>query len=370
MANLATSQLGEHLDTMNSEEELIPLSLKFVVVNLKIIVPTQLSTENYPLLRSQIIKLLHTNGFEKFLDPLSPTPDKQCWQSDDSMSLNPKYTQWLLTDQNLAAALCSTISQSILPYIIHLESTSKIWTALEMRFQSTNKSKVIQLKNELHNISMKTSTMIQYLMEIKSLVDQIVAAGSVFDTEDIILYILNSLPPSYQAFKTAIRTMLTPISLDNLYPLLLSEEVNIAQDAARISTPADPNLALYLLRGRGRKQRGRPCHNNSVTTRSSSDTVIICQIFHKKGHNAANCWHILYMQYSPSSGNKALAAKQYPPSTNWFLYSGASSHLTNSLENLSLANPYQGSDNVTIGDGGSITVAHSGSASSTPRTLP
>ncbi|KAI0525208.1 hypothetical protein KFK09_004600 [Dendrobium nobile] len=306
-------------------------------------------------------KLLRANGFEKFLDPLTPIPEERCKKSDNSIATNPKYTHWLLTDQNLAAALCSTISQTVLPYVIHLDSTSKIWATLETRFQATNRSKVIQLKNELHNISMKTSTMTQYLTEIKSIVDQIAAAGSVVDTEDVILYILNGLPPPYQAFKTAIRTMITPISLDNLYPLLLSEEVNIAHDSARINAPADPNLALYSSRGRGKKQQGRSVNNALPSTRSSSDKGMICQICHKKGHNATNCWHRLNMQYTPSARNRALAATQDPPSTNWFLDSGASSHLTNSLENLSLENPYTGAENVTIGDGRSIPVAHSGS---------
>ncbi|KAI0493655.1 hypothetical protein KFK09_023776 [Dendrobium nobile] len=275
MENSITSQMEEHSDTENAGETIIPSSLKFVMANLKNIVRTQLSTENYSLWRSQIVKLLRANGFEKFLDPFSSPPDKQIKKSDASFALNPKYTQWILTDQNLAAVVCSTISQSILPYIIHLESTSNIWTALETRFQSTNRSKVIQLKNELHNISMKTSTMTQYLMEIKSLVDQIAAVGSVIDTEDIILYILNGLPGSYQAFKTSIRTMLTPISLDNLYPLLLSEEVNIATDAAKGIPSADPNLALYSQRGRGRRQRGRSYRNTQLSTRSSADTVTI-----------------------------------------------------------------------------------------------
>ncbi|PKU69741.1 Retrovirus-related Pol polyprotein from transposon TNT 1-94 [Dendrobium catenatum] len=245
MENSMTSQMGEHsADAENAGEMIIPSSLKFVMSNLKNIVPTQLSPENYSLWRSQIVKLLRANGFEQFLDPAFSPPDKQIRTSDESFVPNPKYTQWIHMDQNLAAAMCSTISQSILPYIIHLESTATIWTALETRFQSTNRSKVIQLKNELHNISMSTTT---------------------------------------------------------------------------------------------------------------------CQIYYKKGHSAANCWHRLNEQYVPRSNNRALTAAQSSSTTNWFLDSGATSHLTNSLDNLSVTNSYQGSDNVTIGDGRSIQIAHSGS---------
>lgn len=94
--------------------------------------------------------------------------------------------------------------------------------------------------------------MSQYLSKIKALVDHIAAVGSSVNQEDIILYILNGLPSSYQSFKTSIRTMLSPISLDHLYALLLSEEIHVASDAARTSQTTDPNLALFAYRGHDR----------------------------------------------------------------------------------------------------------------------
>ncbi|PKU86164.1 hypothetical protein MA16_Dca001995 [Dendrobium catenatum] len=45
---------------------------------------------------------------------------------------------------------------------------------------------------------------------------------------------------------------------------------------------------------------------------------------------------------------------------NWFLDSGASTHLTNSLDNMSISSPYQGSESVTIGDGSSLKISHTG----------
>lgn len=64
-------------------------------------------------------------------------------------------------------------------------------------------------------------SMAQYLSEIISKCDAIVVTGSPLTPEDIILYILNGLPLIYQAFKTAIRTNLQPLSLDDFYPLPL-----------------------------------------------------------------------------------------------------------------------------------------------------
>ncbi|KAI0499725.1 hypothetical protein KFK09_017933 [Dendrobium nobile] len=232
MPSSSMSQLGDQSESANSEDPFIPSTLKFVVSNLKNIVPTQLVFDNYPLWKSQIVKIFKANGFDKFLDPTIPPPSPTIHQPDGSSVFNSARSRWILTDQNLAAAICSTISPSVLPYVINLETTAAIWSVLETRFQSTNRSKVIQLKNELHNVSLKNQNMTQYLSEIKSLVDQIAVAGSSVDNEDVILYILKGLPTSYQSFKTSIRTMLNPISLDNLYSLLLSEEIHIMSDTA------------------------------------------------------------------------------------------------------------------------------------------
>ncbi|PKU80692.1 Retrovirus-related Pol polyprotein from transposon TNT 1-94 [Dendrobium catenatum] len=205
--------------------------------------------------------------------------------------------------------------------------------------------------------------MIQYLTDIKTIVDQIAAAGSTVDTEDVILDILNGLPNSYQSFKTSIRTMTTPLNLDQLYSLLISEEIHIAADANRNVTTADSHQALFVSRGRGRRSRGRSSQPISTNKEVSNKITITCQICLKRGHAAPDCWHRLNPQYLPkqtSNQNRALVAGQSPSYTDWFLDSGATSHMTNSLENLSIAAPYTGTDNITIGDGSSVSIENSG----------
>ncbi|KAI0522522.1 hypothetical protein KFK09_004901 [Dendrobium nobile] len=225
-------------------EFVIPPPLKFLMSNLKSIVNLQLNNENYAIWSLQIYKLFAANGFEGYLTGSLAHPDKLEDHADSQL--------WRLIDQNLVSALLSTISPSILPYILHLSSTCKIWVTLSNRFQPTNRSRVIQLKSELHNVQMKDSSMNQYLAQIKTLVDNIAVAGSHSDSQDILMYILNRLPPAYNAFKTAIRTSQLPISLDVLYTLLCSEEINIQSELQRETNPSSNHIALYANnRGRG-----------------------------------------------------------------------------------------------------------------------
>ncbi|PKU68164.1 Retrovirus-related Pol polyprotein from transposon TNT 1-94 [Dendrobium catenatum] len=331
--------------------------LKFVISNLKFLVPHSLTADNFPIWSSQIAKLFKANGFAAFLEARSAT---------ENLDPNQDTHQWTVIDQNLATAMCSTISPAVLPYVIHLESTHEIWSTLHTRFQSSNRSKVIQLKNELHNISMQSMSMTDYLTEVKKIVDQIASAGSSIDSEDIIIYILNGLPPAYQSFTTTIRTMQGTMTLDNLYALLISEEIHLKSSAIKFSKDPDTQSALYTFRGRGRRGRIRKNHDTNASNKSSTQPTVICQICKKKGHEADACWHRLNANYVPSQGsskntNALVAKSEGHTGVDWYIDSGASSHMTNNLENLAPYNIYNGNDTVTIGDGRSIPIAHTGS---------
>ncbi|KAI0510738.1 hypothetical protein KFK09_011347 [Dendrobium nobile] len=336
-------------------------ALKFILSNLKSLVPHHLSPNNYPVWRNQIFKLFKANGFSQFLDPPSDSVSSSADQ--DLPDFDPKSPKWIITDQNLAAALCSTISASVIPFVMHLESAHEIWKALQTRFQSSNRSKVIQLKNELHNISMRNLSMQEYLTDIKKIVDQITSTGSTLDTKDIIIYILNGLPPPYQSFKTSIWHLQSPLTLDNFYAMLITEELHLRVDTQCLSAQPDNNTALYTTRGRGRRRRGR---TQSFTTppRTASKSSLTCQICTKRGHSADVCWHrhnANYITPSPqATTGQALLASSDTTSTDWYLDSGATSHMTYGSDNLNSASSYQGSDEITVGDGRTVLIAHSG----------
>uniref|UniRef100_A0A0D3AH30 Retrovirus-related Pol polyprotein from transposon TNT 1-94-like beta-barrel domain-containing protein n=2 Tax=Brassica oleracea var. oleracea TaxID=109376 RepID=A0A0D3AH30_BRAOL len=45
-------------------------------------------------------------------------------------------------------------------------------------------------------------------------------------------------------------------------------------------------------------------------------------------------------------------------SSTWLLDSGASHHMTSDLANLSLHTPYNGGDDVILGDGSGLNISH------------
>ncbi|KAL0918376.1 hypothetical protein M5K25_010380 [Dendrobium thyrsiflorum] len=330
----------------------VPAPLKFLISNLKNLVPTQLTVDTDAIWRLQLLQHFTANGFAGHLTGETPCP------LDSS---HPDFNLRRLVDRNLISALLSTISPPppILPYMLSSPTAHDVWAILEK--QPTSCSRVIQLKHELHQIQMRDRSMQQYLAQIKILVDNIAAAGSKIDTEDVILYILNGLPSSYNSFKAAICTSLNPIDLDVLYSLLCSEEIKLQTEHQKDSTPLSDTTALMATHSRGRhysRSSKGPQHTNDRP---------ICQICGKTWHTALNCWHRCNPKYAPTntSQNRAQLSQLQPnSSSDWVLDSGASTHLTPDLTHLQQPAPYHGADSVSIANAWTICSFSTAAASS------
>ncbi|KAG9137250.1 hypothetical protein Leryth_023704 [Lithospermum erythrorhizon] len=68
-------------------------------------------------------------------------------------------------------------------------------------------------------------------------------------------------------------------------------------------------------------------------------------------------------QFSVNDGSGKSALIATPTSMNdpaWYVNSGASNHLTSDFNNVSLATPYEGNDHITVGNGESLPIQHTG----------
>ncbi|KAI0497455.1 hypothetical protein KFK09_020682 [Dendrobium nobile] len=247
----------------------IPPPLKFLVSNIKNLVPHSLTTETYPIWRIQLLQQFTANGYAGHLTGTVQTPA-------DVTSAD--YTRWQVIDNNLLSALFSTISQYILPYIITSTTTHEAWTVLERRLQPTTRSLVIQLKNELYHIHMKDQSLQQYLTRIKTIVDNISSSDSKIDPEDIILHVPNGLPLTFNSFKSTIHNSLLPIDLDTFYSLLCNEEIHLQQELVQDQAIGSTNIALYTAqsnqyRGRNNKHYYKNKHPQASTNILSQQLI-------------------------------------------------------------------------------------------------
>ncbi|KAI0508227.1 hypothetical protein KFK09_014362 [Dendrobium nobile] len=175
--DLATSRQPQSTMSTALSQFNVPPALKFFISNLKNLVPIQLTADTYAIWRLQLLQHFTANGFAAHLTGETPCP---------TTSSHPDFNLWTLVDRNLITALLSTISPSILSYVLSSSSAQEVWSILERLLQPTSRSRVIQFKHKLHQLQMKDRSMQQYLAHIKLLVNSIASAGSKIDSEDVI----------------------------------------------------------------------------------------------------------------------------------------------------------------------------------------
>ncbi|KAL5727086.1 hypothetical protein ACHQM5_000318 [Ranunculus cassubicifolius] len=242
-----------------------------------------------------------------------------------------------------------------------------------------------------------------YLQRIKSITDNLAAAGSPVEDGDLVFQILNGLPFEYNSFVTSIRVREPPVTADGLHGLLLSEELAL-EDRNRGLLQYNPDPKAFQAtkganykgqtskgsspRGRGgrssqqqRGGRGYPffnispqqnkCFHEMTPQETEQVEKPICQICGKPNHSAIDCFNRMNHAFQgciPPSKLSAMIAT-HPPSnpfattssqSPWYLDSGATNHIINSMDHLSVSKPYQGPDKVAVGNGEGLPITHTG----------
>lgn len=202
----------------------IPSYLQSLISNITSLLNVKLNWENFLLWWSQFLAAIRAHLLLHILTASELVPIEFITDTDGKKSLNPKHIEWLQIDQYLLSCIFATISESILPYVIHLEQANDVWVALERKFTSVSRLNILQLKNQLQCIKKSSLTMHDYLKNIKSISDTLATVVTPVDDEDLILFTLGGLPAKYNPFKMAVSTRDQSITMAELQELLCIEE--------------------------------------------------------------------------------------------------------------------------------------------------
>jgi GAG-pre-integrase domain/gag-polypeptide of LTR copia-type len=234
---------------------------------------------------------------------------------------------------------------------------------------------------------------------MQSIVDRLRSIGTPVSDQDLVLYTLQGLGTEYENFVTALSMRYAPPTMVEFNGLLLAHEarsqtnlrsltsniVNLSMTgnsshpqtgttAQLVSLPSEQqvfyttNQQFRSNSNRGRENyrgRGRDHSNTSNSAQGQQ-----CQICEKNGHSTLNCYHRFDIRFtspsasppvhSQSSHQALLAEPASTPQSHWFLDSGATTHVTPDINNLSSSAPYTGSEAVHIGNGSGLNIANKG----------
>jgi hypothetical protein len=181
--------------------------------------------------------------------------------------------------------------------------------------------------------------------------DELVVAGHALHCDEIISYLLSGLGHDYDSFVITITTRTDPVTLKEVYALLLTTESRlqhhnspIVQPTVHVATRQSSSSSYRgrnSYRGRDRNYREVSFYNGSNGRNTFHRDTMICQVCDKPDYSAKKCYHRFNVTYrdnaAKSSNVQGLMATTSSISvTDWHPDTGATHHLTNNMANLNL----------------------------------
>ncbi|CAN6675772.1 unnamed protein product [Malus baccata var. baccata] len=128
-------------------------------------------------------------------------------------------------------------------YVLGCRTAFEAWSSLVDRYASVSKSRVNHLKTELHTIQKGTDSVDKYLLRLKTIRDQLTAAGELISDNDIIIAGLAGLPKEFSVIRTIILARESAITLKEFRAQLLGAEKEIDGELNLVSQNMS---ALYV----------------------------------------------------------------------------------------------------------------------------
>ncbi|KAL9226752.1 hypothetical protein vseg_002526 [Gypsophila vaccaria] len=175
--------------------------------------------------------------------------------------------------------------------------------------------------------------------QIKTYTLELANLGKPMDPEDIIAKVLRGLNTShYRTIKEMVQARDTPISFDALHEKLINHDLKNPEGTSQL--PKDVTICQYCS--------------------YEGHTFPVCRNF-KKAHPFFTLTPYTRPNRYPNNSSRAnTVVATVPNSPSWLVDSGATHHLTNDLSVLASHTPYDGPNDVLIGDGSSLPISNMG----------
>ncbi|XP_060965299.1 uncharacterized protein LOC133034261 [Cannabis sativa] len=150
----------------------------------------KLDRANFLSWKSQVVPAVIGHDLDAILFNGVPPP-----QNLINGNPNPLYQQWKRHDQLLLSWLRSSMTEGVLASVANHHTSFAVWRALEQRFASQSRARLLQLKGQFSNVQKSNLSISDYVDKVQNLADSLAIAGANISDQDVVLQILNGTVP-------------------------------------------------------------------------------------------------------------------------------------------------------------------------------
>ena len=221
-------------------------------------------------------------------------------------------------------------------------TAAQLWEGLAAIHNAESSANFILLINELNNLKMGNKESVNdYISRVNELNMRLTMAGKGKSEEELCVYMLNGLPPAYDTVRTVITCGKQALTTASIWPTLLAVEAQLPQNKERGYWTASPGGGRNdgSRNNRDKRGRGQVQHRQNDSTEQR-----ICFGCGEKGHLKRDC---PARKGNSKQGNGSDRGSKQPGtgrtlafccaparSNDWIMDSGATSHVTNTREDL------------------------------------
>ena len=202
----------------------------------------KLTTTNYLTWSTLFALIFCWYNFTGFIDDKMVAPSKFLLDESGNRTatLNPQYVALYENDQNILIWINSTLSDTLIPYTVGVNSARELWSKLESRLATASQSHIYELHSRLRTIMMGDFTAVIYFQQIEEIADALTNASAPIEDSKLIYVILHGLLSEYESFIDVVQFQLSSTTIDELHGLFLSKELHARKEAS----PPTPSQAF------------------------------------------------------------------------------------------------------------------------------
>ncbi|KAB2634605.1 cation/H(+) antiporter 15-like [Pyrus ussuriensis x Pyrus communis] len=336
-----------------SQLQILQSPITSLISTLSTSVNVKLDDSNYLNWHFQMELLLESNGIMGFVDGSTPCPARV----DESGTDSDAYTVWKLHDRALMQLVTATLSPVAMSCAIGSSSSRDLWTRLKEQFSTYNTFRTVVRGRES-------------VMTIKEFRSQLLAEETIVDSHSTVPFLSAMVVTNSSAIDTTLLgqcIILNPMSC--LHLLLVSLALFLTCQLCN----AEGHTAPYCSNKSSDRQQCQICGKFNHTTwycfyNEKGPSYMGPQFSQRAGApmqgysynsppvftgsqpSSLQAMHTVFSPSSQPSHMGSVASTSQSPQV-WLTDSGATTHMTADLNNLSIASPYPSNEVVQTANG-------------------